>query len=283
MATPKKGRASGLTTEASTGRNLRDMSILELLLAMNDEDQKVARAIRKTIRAGVLAKLIAVIVIKLAAGGRLFLLGAGTSGRLCIVDASEIPPTFGVIAMIIGLMAGGDRAIRNAVEGAEDNRTRAWALLRRRKVTDKDVVIGVTASGGAPWVMGALERCKENGIVTGCIVCNKKTKMAALVDYPIEVIVGPEFITGSTRLKSGSAQKMTLNMISTIVMIMLGYVEGDRMWDCQPTNAKLMIRVTEMFIEETGLSREAAQALILAQPKGQRSVRQMLAVYKKSL
>jgi N-acetylmuramic acid 6-phosphate etherase len=196
-------------------------------------------------------------------GGRLFYIGAGTSGRLGIVDASECPPTFGVpFDLVIGIIAGGDTAIRKAVEFAEDNREQAWKDLTEHNINSQDTVIGIAASGGTPYVIGGLEACKRNNILTGCITCNPGSKLAATADLPIEVIVGPEFVTGSTRMKAGTAQKLTLNMISTSVMIQLGRVRGNKMVDMQLSNHKLVKRATHMIMEELGIEETEAQALL---------------------
>jgi N-acetylmuramic acid 6-phosphate etherase len=205
------------------------------------------------------------IVEKLGQGGRLFYLGAGTSGRLGIVDASECPPTFGIEqGKVIGLIAGGDVAIRQAVEFAEDDLNQGWEDLMKFKVSEKDFVIGIAASGSTPYVVGALTSCKKNNISTGCIVCNDNSDMAQLADFPIEVVVGPEFVTGSTRLKSGTAQKLVLNMISTCVMIKLGRVKGNKMVDMQLSNNKLLDRGTHMLMKNTGLKEyDQAKALLL--------------------
>ena len=210
------------TTESDSKYNaLEKMSVRELLININNEDKTVPFAIEKIIPK--IEKLVNVIVKQMKLGGRLFYIGAGTSGRLGIVDASECPPTYGVPhGLIIGLIAGGDKAIRKAVEFAEDDTQQGWKDLLKHKITNKDVVIGIAASGSTPYVIGALEACNKNGITTACIVCNKKSNVAKVAKHKIEVVVGPEFVTGSTRMKSGTAQKLTLNMISTSVMIQIG-------------------------------------------------------------
>ena len=196
-------------------------------------------------------------------GGRLFYIGAGTSGRLGIVDASERPPTFGVDhGLVVGLIAGGDSAIRKAVEFAEDDKEQGWKDLQEYNIGELDTVVGLTASGTAPYVLGALNKCRSEGIETGCIVCNPGSPVAAASDHPIVVIVGPEFVTGSTRMKSGTAQKLALNMISTAVMIGLGKVKGNRMVDMQLSNNKLVDRGTRMVMEQTGLDQKAAKDLL---------------------
>lgn len=250
------------TTEASSNYNdLEKMSVSELLTNMNREDRTVPLAIEKAIPQ--IERLIAVIVPKMEMGGRLFYIGAGTSGRLGIVDASECPPTYGVPhGMVIGIIAGGDTAIRKAVEFAEDSETQGWIDLQEHNINSKDVVIGISASGTAPYVIGALKSCSQNHITTGSIACNSASPMAAASDFPIEVIVGPEFVTGSTRMKSGTAQKLVLNMISTTVMIKLGKVKGNKMVDMQLSNNKLIDRGVRMIMEETGTTRTIAEQLL---------------------
>ncbi|HRD41057.1 MAG TPA: N-acetylmuramic acid 6-phosphate etherase, partial [Bacteroidia bacterium] len=221
------------TTEAdSYYNNLENMSVLELLQNMNKEDKTVPLAVEKVIPS--IEKLVEVIMEKMKSGGRLFYTGAGTSGRLGIVDASECPPTYGIEhGRVIGLIAGGDEAIRKAVEFAEDDVNQGWEDLKLHQINSKDVVIGIAASGTTPYVVGALEQCNKNNIITGCITCNAGSPVAKVAQYPIEVVVGPEFVTGSTRMKSGTAQKLVLNMISTSVMIKLGRVKGNKMVDMQ--------------------------------------------------
>lgn len=251
------------TTEQSSNYNaLEKMSVKELLTNINKEDKTVPHAIEKVIPK--IEKLVTVIVKKMQAGGRLFYMGAGTSGRLGIVDASECPPTYGVPqGLVIGLIAGGDKAIRKAVEFAEDDTKQGWKDLQQHKISKKDVVIGIAASGSTPYVIGALEACNANDITTACIVCNEKSKVASVSKHKIEVIVGPEFVTGSTRMKSGTAQKLVLNMISTSVMIKLGRVVGNKMVDMQLSNNKLVDRGTLMIAEETGLSYKKSNELLL--------------------
>lgn len=252
------------TTEAdSYYNNLENMSIAELLQNMNKEDKTVPMAIEKVIPS--IEKLVAVIVEKMKNGGRLFYTGAGTSGRLGIVDASECPPTYGIEhGRVIGLIAGGDDAIRKAVEFAEDDVNQGWDDLKQHNINSKDVVIGIAASGTTPYVVGALDNCNKNNIVTGCITCNAGSPVAKVAQYPIEVVVGPEFVTGSTRMKSGTAQKLVLNMISTSVMIKLGRVKGNKMVDMQLSNHKLVDRGTKMVMKNTGLEDyEKAKALLL--------------------
>ena len=208
--------------------------------------------------------LVSVIVEKMNAGGRLFYMGAGTSGRLGVVDASECPPTFGVEhGLVIGLIAGGDSAMWKAVEFAEDSKEQGWEDLNKHNVSQKDVVIGIAASGTTPYVIGALEKCNEHKILTGCIVCNSESPVANVAKYPVEVVVGPEFVTGSTRMKSGTAQKLVLNMISTSVMIKLGRVKGNKMVDMQLSNNKLVDRGTKMIMNELGIDYDSANELLL--------------------
>lgn len=250
------------TTESeSKYDNLEQMSAEEILVNINKEDKIVSYATEKVIPQ--IAQIIPIIVEKLQEGGRLFYLGAGTSGRLGIVDASECPPTFGVSPdLVIGLIAGGDSAIRKAVEFAEDNETLGWEDLQKHHVSNEDFVIGIAASGTTPYVIGAMEKCVENGIQTACICCNEDSPLAAAVDYPIEVIVGPEFVTGSTRMKAGTAQKLVLNMISTGVMVRLGRVKGNRMVDMQLSNNKLVKRGIQMLVSELNISYEEARDLL---------------------
>lgn len=250
------------TEKDSNYEDLDKMSVKELLVNINDEDKTVPYAIEKVIPS--IEKLVEVIVAKMEVGGRLFYMGAGTSGRLGVVDASECPPTFGVEhGLVIGLIAGGDSAMWKAVEFAEDSKTQGWEDLQKHNITDKDVVIGIAASGTTPYVVGALEDCNKNGIETGCIVCNRESPVAAVAKYPVEVVVGPEFVTGSTRMKSGTAQKLVLNMISTSVMIKLGRVRGNKMVDMQLSNDKLVDRGTKMIMRELGVDYEKANELLL--------------------
>ncbi|MDZ7606950.1 MAG: N-acetylmuramic acid 6-phosphate etherase [Cyclobacteriaceae bacterium] len=251
------------TTESpSYYDNLEKMSVSELLTNINKEDQTVPHAVAKVIPQ--IEKLVERIVEKMKEGGRLFYTGAGTSGRLGIVDASECPPTFGVPQdMVIGIMAGGDQAIRKAVEYAEDDPEQGWSDLLKHNITNKDVVIGIAASGRTPYVIGAVKMARENGLVTGCITCNQNSRLAESAEFPVEVVVGPEFVTGSTRMKSGTAQKLVLNMISTTVMIKLGKVRGNKMVDMQLTNEKLVDRGTKMIMQELGVDYETANNLLL--------------------
>lgn len=251
------------TTEKDSRYNhLEKMTVMDLLLNINKEDKTVPRAVEKAIPQ--IEKLVTIVAKKLRTGGRLFYLGAGTSGRLGIVDASECPPTYGVPqGLVLGLIAGGDGAIRKAVEFAEDDLMGGWNDLKKCKVTKKDVVVGIAASGTTPYVVGALQQCQKNKIITGCIVCNKNSAVAANANYPVEVIVGPEFVTGSTRMKSGTAQKLVLNMISSSVMIKLGRVQGNKMVDMQLSNKKLVDRGTKMIMKKLKIPYPAAKALLL--------------------
>jgi N-acetylmuramic acid 6-phosphate etherase len=253
------------------------MSVRDLLININKEDRTVPHAIEKVIP--VIESFVHVIVEKIKAGGRLFYIGAGTSGRLGIVDASEIPPTYGMPhGVVIGLIAGGDQAIRKAVEFAEDDPYQAWKDLKQFEINTGDVVIGVAASGTTPYVIGGLIEAQSEGIITGCITCNSKTELARHSDYAIEVIVGSEFVTGSTRMKAGTAQKLVLNMISTTVMVKLGRVKGNKMVDMQLTNKKLVSRGTRMIMDE--LSLDEARALESLKQHG--SVRKAIEQYKRS-
>lgn len=265
-------------TESSSHYNqLEQMSLNDLLHNINNEDKTVPLAVEKAIPQ--IEKLVQAIVERMKNGGRLFYIGAGTSGRLGIVDASECPPTFGVPHdMVIGIIAGGDTAIRKAVEFAEDNREQAWKDLNEHLINSQDTVIGIAASGGTPYVIGGLEACKRNNILTGCIVCNPDSKLATVADLPVEVIVGPEFVTGSTRMKAGTAQKLTLNMISTSVMIQLGRVRGNKMVDMQLSNHKLVKRATNMIMEELSIGAEEAENIL----KEQGSVRKAVDWYRKN-
>ncbi len=237
-----------ITEQPSRYHHLEKMTIGEILINTNIEDKTVPIAIEKAIPA--IEKLIEVISDKMLMGGRLFYIGAGTSGRLGILDASECPPTYGVpYGLVIGIIAGGEKAITNAVEYAEDDKQQGWKDLVNYNVSEKDVVVGIAASGTTPYVIGALEECRKRKIVTGSISCNPQSPVSAAADFPIEVIVGPEFVTGSTRMKSGTAQKLVLNMISTTVMIQLGRVEDNKMVNMQLTNEKLVDRGTKMLME----------------------------------
>lgn len=250
-----------ITEEHSKYQDLEKMSTRQLLENINAEDQTVAHAVQKTIPQ--IEPLIKVIVEKMKNGGRLFYLGAGTSGRLGILDASECPPTFGISPdLVIGLIAGGDEAIRDAVENAEDDREMAWKDLSKYQINEQDVVIGIAASGTTPYVVHGLKEAQRNGISTGCITCNLRSPLAAVADFPIEVIVGAEFVTGSSRMKAGTAQKMILNMISTSVMIHLGKVVGNKMVDMQLSNDKLWERGIQMIQDVIKVSRKDAKVLL---------------------
>jgi len=250
------------TTESSSPYNhLEKMEVSELLKNINNEDKKVPLAIEKVLPK--IEALVNAVVAKMQEGGRLFYIGAGTSGRLGVVDASEIPPTFGVShGKVIGIIAGGDKAIRKAVEHAEDDAAQAWKDLEEYSINQQDVLIGIAASGRTPYVIGGLKEARANGIITGCIVCNENSEIAKNSDYPIEVVAGPEFVTGSTRMKAGTAQKLVLNMISTATMIKLGRVKGNKMVDMQLTNNKLIDRGEKMIMDELGVSQQKASELL---------------------
>lgn len=251
-----------ITEEASLYNDLEHKSVEELLQDINTEDQKVALAVQKTIPQ--IAKLVKLIVPRMKRGGRIFYMGAGTSGRLGVLDASELPPTFGVSkTLVIGLIAGGDTALRNAVEAAEDDEEHGWNELAEHNINSNDTVIGIAASGTTPYVVGALRDAREHGILTACITSNPESPMAAESDIPIEMIVGPEYVTGSSRMKSGTGQKMILNMISTAVMIQLGRVKGNKMVNMQLTNQKLVDRGTRMLVDILGLDYGKAKSLLL--------------------
>lgn len=251
-----------ITEQSSLYDDLEDKSILEILTGINNEDKKVAEAVEKAIPQ--IEKLVSQIVPRMQRGGRIFYMGAGTSGRLGVLDASEIPPTFGMPdTLIIGLIAGGDTALRHPVEKAEDNMEAGWAELQALNINDKDTVIGIAASGTTPYVIGALREARKHGILTASISSNPDSPVAREADIPIEIIVGPEFVTGSSRMKSGTGQKMTLNMITTATMIKLGRVKGNRMVNMQLSNAKLVDRGTRMVSEELGLDYEQANRLLL--------------------
>lgn len=250
------------TEQDSLYNNLENMSALELIQNINKEDQKVALAVEECLPE--IENLIKVTVAKLKEGGRLFYMGAGTSGRLGVLDASECSPTFGVSDnVVVGIIAGGDTAIRKAVENAEDNDMQGWIDLLEHHICDKDVVIGIAASGTTPYVISALEACNKNNIVTGCITMNKQSPLDKVAQYPIAVTVGPEFVTGSSRMKAGTAQKMVLNMISTATMILLGKVKGNKMVDMQLSNDKLVDRGSKMLVNELQIHYSKAKKLLL--------------------
>ena len=249
------------TEQDSNYHHLEKMSIAEVLTNINKEDKTVAFAVEKAIPQ--IEQLTNAIVLQLKKGGRLFYMGAGTSGRLGILDASECPPTFGVSDdVVLGLIAGGDVAIRNAVEFAEDATKQGWKDLKENSITNKDVVIGIAASGTTPYVIAALEKCNQENIITGSISCNKNSPLAIASKFPIEVVVGPEFVTGSSRMKAGTAQKMVLNMISTTTMIHLGKIKGNKMVDMQLSNKKLVERGEKMLIQELNIDQSTASNLL---------------------
>ncbi|RFZ92141.1 N-acetylmuramic acid 6-phosphate etherase [Mucilaginibacter conchicola] len=251
-----------ISTERDSKYNgLENMSVAELLQNINNEDKAVPLAVEKALPQ--IEKLVEIVADRMQNGGRLFYIGAGTSGRLGVVDASECPPTFGVpFDWVVGIIAGGDTAIRKAVEFAEDDREQAWKDLQEFDINSGDVVVGIAASGTTPYVIGGLQTANANGVATGCIVCNAGSPVAAEAQYPVEVVTGPEFVTGSTRMKAGTAQKLVLNMLSTSVMIKLGRVKGNKMVDMQLSNNKLVHRGTRMVMAETGLTEAEAAALL---------------------
>ena len=260
-----------VTESESNYDHLESMSVRDLLTNINREDQTVSEAVNKVIPQ--IEALVNEIVPRMKMGGRIFYIGAGTSGRLGVVDASECPPTYGVEhGMVVGIIAGGDTAIRKAVENAEDDPNQAWEDLQEHIINHKDTVIGIAASGRTPYVIGGLKEARKNGVLTGCIVCNPDSPVAWEAEYPVEPIVGPEFITGSTRMKSGTAQKLVLNMISTSVMIQLGKVQGNKMVDMQLSNNKLVDRGTKMIMEMLQIDKPTAEKLL--RPHG--SVRKVI-------
>jgi len=251
-----------ITERPSLYDHLDKMSVHELLTHINEEDKKVPLVVEKAIPQ--IEKLVEAIVTRMRRGGRIFYIGAGTSGRLGVLDASEIPPTYGMPnTLVVGLIAGGEAALRNPVESAEDNMEKGWDELQEFHVNDKDTVIGIAASGTTPYVIGALKNCRKNRILTASISCNPDPPISQYADIAIEAIVGPEFVTGSTRMKSGTAQKLILNMITTTIMIQLGRVKGNRMVNMQLSNKKLTDRGTRMIMDETKLTYDAAQHLLL--------------------
>ncbi|MDG1805731.1 N-acetylmuramic acid 6-phosphate etherase [Flavicella sp.] len=252
---------SKTTEQSSLYNNLENMSAEDLLTHINNEDKKVALAVEKS-KPQILA-LVEQIVTKLKKGGRIFYMGAGTSGRLGVLDASECPPTFGVPhELVVGLIAGGDTAIRKAVENAEDNTTQGWLDLQAHDISTNDVVIGIAASGTTPYVLGALQTANENNIVTGCITMNENSPLHLIAQFPIVSVVGPEFVTGSSRMKAGTAQKLILNMISTTTMILLGKVKGNKMVDMKLSNSKLIDRANRMVVDNLKVSYEEASLLL---------------------
>ncbi|MFK7834022.1 MAG: N-acetylmuramic acid 6-phosphate etherase [Winogradskyella sp.] len=249
------------TEQDSNYNNLENMSVHEIITNINNEDKSVPLAVENALPQ--IESLIDQIVTKLKIGGRLFYIGAGTSGRLGILDASECPPTFGIAHnIVIGLIAGGDNAIRNAVENAEDSLTQGWIDLQDYNITKNDIVVGIAASGTTPYVISALQKCNENNIITGCITCNQLSPLAQTAKFPIEVVVGPEFLTGSSRMKAGTAQKLVLNMITTATMIQLGKVKGNKMVDMQLSNDKLVQRGVDMIMNALNVSEEKAIQLL---------------------
>ncbi len=242
-----------ITEQPSHYRHLETMLVKEIIQHINEEDKKVAIAVEKALPQ--IEKLIEAVADKMLAGGKLFYIGAGTSGRLGILDASECPPTYGVpYNLVQGIIAGGFNAIIRAAEFAEDDTNQGWVNLQSKNVSDKDFVVGIAASGTTPYVIGALQHCKKNNIETGCITCNENTPLSKCADYPVEVITGSEFVTGSTRMKAGTAQKMVLNMISTTVMIKLGRVEDNSMVNMQLNNDKLIDRGVKMLMQQANLT-----------------------------
>ncbi len=252
-----------ITEQSSQYRHLEKMHVAEIIKNINEEDKQVAVAVEESLSQ--IEKLIEAVADKMLAGGRLFYIGAGTSGRLGILDASECPPTYGVPpGLVVGIIAGGKKAITNAVEAAEDDIEQGWKDLSKHKINKADVVIGIASSGTTPYVIGALKKCSKHKIITGSIACNPGSPISAYADYPVEVIVGPEFVTGSTRMKSGTAQKMILNMISTAAMIQIGRVEDNKMVNMQLTNKKVINRGVQMLMEKSGITNHAtAKELLL--------------------
>lgn len=251
-----------ISEQPSLYDNLEQKSVGEILRDINNEDKKVALAVEKAIPQ--IEKLVTEIVKRMKIGGRIFYIGAGTSGRLGVLDASEIPPTFGMDpSWVIGLIAGGDTALRNAVENAEDDIHQGWKDLQKFNINSKDTLIGIAASGTTPYVIGAINDCREHGILTAAITSNPDAPVSEVADIPIEMVVGPEYVTGSSRMKSGTGQKMICNMITTSVMIQMGRVKGNKMVNMQLTNAKLVDRGTRMVMEELGLPYDEAKRLLL--------------------
>jgi N-acetylmuramic acid 6-phosphate etherase len=266
-----------VTESESRFNDLEKMSVAELLQNINKEDKIVPLAVEKAIPQ--IEKLVSEVVPRMKKGGRLFYIGAGTSGRLGILDASECPPTFGVPAnWVVGVIAGGEKAIRTAVEFAEDDKEQGWKDLKKYKINENDTVIGLAASGHTPYPIGALEQANKNNILTGCITCNNNTPLAAAAKFPIELILGPEFLTGSTRMKAGSAQKLVLNMISTAIMIQLGRVKGNKMVDMQLSNKKLISRGIKMLMDELKIDKNKAGELL----KKHRNVRKAIDWYREN-
>lgn len=251
-----------ITEQESKYNDIDQMSVADILKGINNEDKSVPLAVEACLPQ--IEKLALAVAERMKNGGRLFYIGAGTSGRLGVVDASECPPTFGVpFDQVVGIIAGGDKAIRRAVENAEDDDQQAWADLMEFSINEKDCLVGLAASGTTPYVIGGLMKAKAHGLLTGCIVCNAGSPVAAACECPVEVVVGPEFLTGSTRMKSGTAQKLVLNMLSTTVMIKLGRVKGNKMVDMQLTNHKLVDRGTQMVMNELNIDYKKAEDLLI--------------------
>ncbi len=262
LVTETKKATLSITESPSEFEHLDQMSVHEILTGINQEDAKIHLAIAKAIPQ--IEVLVDKILERMPSGGRVFYLGAGTSGRLGVLDASELPPTFGVSpGIVIGLIAGGDKALRSAVEAAEDDMQKAWEELIGFNINSLDTVIGIAASGTTPYVIGGVKTAREKGLLTGCITCNPDSPLAQAAEYPIEAVVGPEFVTGSTRLKAGTAQKLILNMLSTTLMIKMGRVKGNKMVNMQLTNKKLVNRGARMIMEELGLPMEQSESLLL--------------------
>ena len=263
------------TEQPGAFNDLHNMGVHELLGAMHQVDHDVQPAVEAALPA--LAGLVEALVPRMAQGGRLFYLGAGTSGRLGVVDASECPPTFGVPhGVVVGIMAGGDTAIRRAVEGAEDDEAQGWRDLETHNLTKHDTVVGIAASGRTPYVVGALKQARKHGLLTGCVTCNPDSLIVRACDHPVVAVTGPEFVTGSTRMKAGTATKLLLNRLTTAAMVRLGHVQGNRMVDMQLSNAKLVERGSRMVSDATGLNMEEAEALLLSHG----SVRAAVAAHK---
>ncbi len=250
-----------ITEASSHHNNLEQKSISELIKGMHQEDHNAVEAVGKVLPQ--IERLIEKVIVQLRNGGRLFYIGAGTSGRLGVLDASECPPTFGTPSeKVVGLIAGGDHALRNSIENAEDDTQQAWKDLNHHNINPQDFIVGIAASGTTPYVIGGLKNCQQNGIPTGCITCNQNAPLAAVSDFPIEVVVGPEFLTGSSRMKAGTAQKLILNMISTTTMIQLGHVKGNKMIDMKLSNDKLVGRAERMLMDELQVPLATAQELL---------------------
>ena len=272
--------SKSITESSSIFERLDEMSVHDILSNMNSEDTKVPLVVGKAIPQ--IEALVGCIMKRLPRGGRVFYLGAGTSGRLGVLDASEIPPTYGVNGVIIGLIAGGDTALRRSVEHAEDDREKAWQDLQAYNIGQLDTVIGITSSGSTPYVVGAVEQARKNGLLTGCITCNPASPLAKAAEYPIEAVVGPEFVTGSTRMKSGTAQKLILNMISTTLMIKMGRVKGNRMVNMLLTNKKLVARGVRMLMEELNMTENKARELLMQYGSVKKALEKMRNILGKS-